>query len=94
MFLARSKNPDLFEKAKFLKKNKKHKFKSYKIKTPSELQDTEIEGEVSYHRPIKIGLFKNLKLFLMTQFSCLSRCCISEHSRLLKKLKTVGLNRI
>jgi hypothetical protein len=95
MFLARTKDSELFLPTKLLKKNKKHKFKSFKVKTPLELKGTSIDHEVSNHRPIKIAFFKNLKMFMISQFSILSKLfSLSKHSRLLFKLIKKGKERI
>jgi hypothetical protein len=65
MFLVRTSQSNLFEKAQvFDRTTKKPIFKSFKVKAPRSLQGTTVGEEVSKHHPIKISFFKNVCLFL------------------------------
>lgn len=95
MFLVRTEDPTLFEKTKLLKKNKKPRFKSLKVKIPESLKGTEVEKETSKHLPVKVSFLNNLRLFFQTNCGIFGRCFgSSKHSKALKKLLEVGQKRI
>jgi hypothetical protein len=73
LFLARTKDNELFEKAELLNKKNKHKYKTMKAKVPKEFYDTPLTQEAAIHRPIKLNSNLNFLLFLYTRFKCI--CC-------------------
>jgi hypothetical protein len=73
LFLARTKDNDLFDKAMLVNKKNKHKYKAMKAKMPEELSVAQVREEASIHRPIKLSADNNFKLFMYIRFN--SICC-------------------
>jgi hypothetical protein len=94
LFLARTKDNGLFEKAKLVNKKNKHNYMEAKM--PEELSVAHVREEMAIHRPIKLNSDSKFMLFMYIRFN--SICCCLKDKRVkfqkLKRLYTQGEERL